>query len=70
MNISCLMVHAQQVEDTRSKRKSIDAKKAKSFNGGSSKGRLDIPDKPRFMKRSSNKNPTKFPKLVMIGCPT
>ena len=34
MNISCLMVNEEQVDDTRSKIKSRDAKKARSFDGG------------------------------------
>ena len=40
MNISHLMFHAQQVEETRVKRKSRDANRARSFDGGSSKGSL------------------------------
>ena len=32
MNISCLMVHSHQVEGTRVKRKSRDAKRARSYN--------------------------------------
>ena len=56
------------MEETRVKRKSKDAKRAKSYNGGSSKGRLDIQDKHRFTKRFSNQVLTKkFPRLVMIG---
>ena len=51
MNICSLMVHAQQVEQKRDKRKSSDAKNSTSFDGGSSKGRLDIKEKPRFKKR-------------------
>ena len=33
-----------------------------SYEGGSSKGRLDIQKKPRIKKRLSNQVPTKFPK--------
>ena len=66
-NISCLMVHSQQVENTRVKRKSKDAKRARSFDCGSSKGRLDIQEKSRFKNRSSVQFPTKFSRLVMIG---
>ncbi|XP_069145902.1 uncharacterized protein [Solanum lycopersicum] len=51
MNNSRFMVHAQQVEETRAKRKSRDAKRAIFFDSGSSKGRLEIQDKPRFKKR-------------------
>ena len=35
MNISILMVHPQKVEETRVKRKSRDAKRSRSFDGGS-----------------------------------
>ena len=35
MKISCLTIHAQQVEETRVKRKSRDAKRSRSFDGGS-----------------------------------
>ena len=62
MNISHLMVHAQQVEEARSNRKSGDAKRARSLEGGSSKGRLYIQDNPRFKKIFSNKFPSKFHK--------
>ena len=37
-------------------------KRARSFEIGSSKGRLDIKDKTRFKKRFSNKVPSKFSK--------
>ena len=42
MNISCLIVYAQQVEKTSVRRKSREVKKAKSYKGCFSKGRLDI----------------------------
>ena len=45
---SRLMVLAQHVEETRAKMKSRDAKRAKSFDGGASKNRLEIQDKPMF----------------------
>ena len=35
MNISCLMVHAQEMEEARFKRKIWHAKRARSFDGGS-----------------------------------
>ncbi|TMW86006.1 hypothetical protein EJD97_022089, partial [Solanum chilense] len=56
------MVHDQQVEKARVKRKSSDAKRARFYDGCSSKGRLDIQYKPRINKTFSNKVPTKFPK--------
>ena len=42
INISYLMVHSKHVEEARAKRKSRDAKRAISFDGGSSKERLEI----------------------------
>ena len=39
------------MEDTKANKKSIDTKRARYFDGGSSKGRIDIQDKPRFNKR-------------------
>ena len=48
MNIYLLMVHFKHVEEARSRRKSRDAKRARSFDGGSSKNRLEIQDKPIF----------------------
>ena len=48
MNISRLMVDVITVEEARSKRKSRDAKRERSFDGGSTKNRLEIQDKPRF----------------------
>ena len=42
MNISRFMVHAKHVEEARDKRKSRDAKRARSFVGGSSKNMIEI----------------------------
>ena len=61
MNMSCIMVHAQQVEETRLRRKSREAKRARSYESGSSKGRPEIQDKPRLKKSLSNQVPSKFP---------
>ena len=57
------MVHAQQVEEARVKKKSRDANRARSYDGGSSKGNLDIQDKPRFKMRFYSQVPSKFPKV-------
>ena len=64
ISISHLMVHAQQVDETRVKRKSTEANRAKSFDGGSSNGRIDIRHKPSFKKGFSNQVPSKFPKAL------
>ena len=60
MNISRLMVYERRVEEAKSKRKSTYAKNARSFDGGYSKNRLEVQDKPRFKKRGANQVPTKF----------
>ena len=54
MNISHLMVHAKHVEEARSRRKSRDTKRSRSFDGGSSNNRFEIQDKSRFKKRVSS----------------
>ena len=41
MDNSMLMVHAQQVEETRLKRKNMEFKRAKSYEGGTSNGRFE-----------------------------
>ena len=52
----------QHVKELRSKRKSIDSKRARSFDGGSSNNRLEIQDKPKFKKWISNQVPSQFPR--------
>lgn len=55
------MVHAEQGEETRLKRKNREFKRAKFYEGGTSKGSLEIQDKSRFKKMVSNKVPQNFP---------
>ena len=62
MDIYCLMVHGKQVEDSRLERKNRDAKRTRSYKGGTSKGRLEIQDQPKFKKRFFNQFPSSFPK--------
>ena len=62
MNISHLMVYASKMEEAKAMRKNRDAKSARYFDGGSTKNRLEIQDKPIFKKRFSNQVPSKFPK--------
>ena len=64
MNISRLMVYVRRFEEARSKQKSRDAKRARSFYGDSSKNRLEIQDKPKFKKRVSNQVPGKFLRAI------
>ena len=62
MDLSRLMVHYQQVEESRLKRKNREIKRPSLFEGGISKGMFDIQDKPKFKKRFSNHAPHSFPK--------
>ena len=59
IDISRLMVHAQHVEESRLRKRNREAKRAKSFESGSSKSRLDVQDKPKF-KKFLNKVPSNF----------
>ena len=53
-------MHTRRVEDLRAKRKSRDAKRARSFDECSIKNRLEIQDKPKFKKWFSNQVLSKF----------
>ena len=61
-NISRLMVHVRRVQKATTKTKTTDAKRERSFEGGSSINMLEIKDKPRYKKRTSNQVLSKFPK--------
>ena len=56
------MVHASRVEKSKAKTKSRYSKRVRSYDGGYSKNKLEIQDKPRFKKHVSNQVPSKFPK--------
>ena len=51
MDISRLMVHAQQVEVTRLERRNREIMRAKSYEGGTSKGSLENEDETMFNNR-------------------
>ena len=60
MDLSRLMVYAQQVEKSRLRKYYIEAKKARSFESGYSMNRLDIRDKYNFKKRYSKQVTSNF----------
>ena len=70
MDLSRLMVHVQQVEESNLKKKNMDIKRARPYDVGTSKGKFEIQDKPKCKKIFSNQVPYKIPRLVMIGCLT
>ena len=58
MELSRLIVHSPQVEDSCLRKKNREAKKAWSVESGSSKNMFDLQDKPKFKKRFSNQVPS------------
>ena len=50
MDLSSLMVHAQQVEESRLRKRNREAKRTNSFESSSSTSRFDVQDKPKFKK--------------------
>ena len=64
MEISHLMVHAQQVEESGHKSMHRDAKRARSNEEGTLKGRLQIKDKPKFKENFSNQVSSNFLKVI------
>ena len=55
------MVYAQQVEESRLEMKLKDARKTRSYEGATSKDKLEIQDNPNLKKRLSNQVPSNFP---------
>ena len=54
MNISRLMVHAEQIEDKKHKQVGRDMKKVRIEYGNSSNSKFKMQDKPRFKRRFYN----------------
>ena len=70
MTIYCIMFYAQKVEESRAKKKSRDANRARSYDCGFSNGRLDIQENQSSKRGSPIKFLLNFPRLMMIGCVT
>ena len=62
INISNLIVHARRVKESRTKRKDRHSKRERVLEGGATKNRIEIQDKPKFKKRFSNQVQTKYSK--------
>ena len=54
IDLSRLMIHDQQVEESCLRKSNREAKKARYFERCSSKSRLDIQQKPKFKKKFPN----------------
>ena len=55
-----LMGHAEQVEESRPRKRNTETKKVKSFKGSSSMSRIDFQDKPMFKKSFRSHVPSNF----------
>ncbi|KAH0776336.1 hypothetical protein KY290_007747 [Solanum tuberosum] len=62
MDISWLVVYAQQVEEARLRKKNREVKRARTDDGNSSKGKFEGQSGPRFKKRFSNQSSSSAPK--------
>ncbi|KAH0716653.1 hypothetical protein KY290_012914 [Solanum tuberosum] len=63
MDISRLMVHAEQIEEQKLKQVGGELKKSRTDDGNSSKVRFEIQDKPKFKERFSNQDPPNTPRV-------
>ena len=63
MNISRLMVHAEQIEEQHLKQVNREPKRARTDDGNSSKGKFEVQGKPRFKRRFSNQGSSRTPKV-------
>ncbi|KAH0748282.1 hypothetical protein KY290_027514 [Solanum tuberosum] len=63
MDISRLIVHAEQIEEQKLKRVGRELKRSRADDGNSSKVRFEIQDKPKFKKRFSNQGPPNTPRV-------
>ncbi|KAK4706804.1 hypothetical protein R3W88_033636 [Solanum pinnatisectum] len=72
MDISCLMVYAQQVEETRIRKKNREVKRARTDDGNLSNGKFEGQGRPRFKKSFSNQGSSSSPRSghQLKDCPT
>ncbi|KAK4721406.1 hypothetical protein R3W88_011639 [Solanum pinnatisectum] len=63
MNISCLMVHAKQIEEQKLKQVNREVKRARTDDGNFSKGMFEVQGKPRFKKRFSSQGSSSTPRV-------
>ncbi|XP_069145537.1 uncharacterized protein [Solanum lycopersicum] len=62
MDISRLMVHAEQIKEQKLKQVGRDLKKVRTEERNSSNNRFEVQDKPRFKRRFSNQEPPNAPR--------
>ena len=66
MDISCLVVHAEQIEEQKLKQVGRELKRTRIEDGNSSKAKFEVQDKPRFKKRFPNKSPSTIPRVIKV----
>ncbi|KAH0776329.1 hypothetical protein KY290_007740 [Solanum tuberosum] len=63
MNSSCLMVHAEKIEEQKLKQVNREVKRARTDDGNSSKGKFEGQGRPRFKRRFSNQGSSSAPRV-------
>ncbi|XP_049354661.1 uncharacterized protein LOC125819236 [Solanum verrucosum] len=63
MDISRLMVHAEQIEEQKLKKVGRELKRSRADDGNSSNVRFEIQNKPMFKQRFSNQGPPNTPRV-------
>ena len=63
MNIFCLMIHAEQIEEQNLKQVGRELKRSMTDDGDSSKARFEFQGKPRFKKKFSNQGASSTPRF-------
>ena len=66
MDISCLMVHAQQIEVEKLKQVGKELKRTRAKEGNSFKNRFEVLDKPRFKNRFPNQSRSTTPRVNKV----
>ena len=70
MDISHLMLHAEQIEEQKLKQVGKELKKVRVKDGNSSKTKFEVQDNLRFKKRFSNKVSSCAPRVNNSKVPT
>ena len=65
MDISYLMVNAEQIEEKKLNQVGRELKKERTEYGNSSRSKFEMQDKPRYKRRFSNQGPPNAPRVNM-----
>ena len=70
MDISCFMVHAEQIEEKKLNQVGRELKKERTEYGNFSRSKFEMQDKPRYKRRFSNQGPPNAPRVNKSKVPT